>query len=87
MIDLNNKKLDLTYPCNWSYKVISSSKSLIEEALAEVLINKDFKISPSKSSKSKTYISMQVDIVVVSEEERLGVFEALKSHRHIKFVL
>lgn len=80
-------KLDLTYPCSWSYKLIAGEKEALEKAIHEVILEREHKLTHSKNSKGGKYISMNLDLLVHNEDDRNFIYEALKAHQHIKMVL
>ena len=93
-------KLELDYPCNWCYKVIASERAALEQAIRDVLDEREQKVnvedreaslgytlSPSNKSKTGKYTSMNLDLLVHNEDDRTFIFEALKQHNAIKMVL
>jgi putative lipoic acid-binding regulatory protein len=87
VVTLDDKKLELTYPCNWCYKVIASEKEALEKAIHDVIEEREHKLSHSNNSKTGKYISMNLDLLVHNEDDRTFIFEALKKHQDIKMVL
>jgi len=86
---LNDKtdKLELTYPCSWSYKLIAGEKEALEKAIHDVILEREHKLTHSKNSKGGKYISMNLDLLVHNEDDRNFIYEALKAHQNIKMVL
>lgn len=80
-------KLELEYPCNWCYKVIASEQKALQQAVKDVILEREHKLTPSNSSKSGKYISMNLDLLVHNEDDRTFIFDALKRHQDIKMVL
>jgi len=87
IINDSKKKLELTYPCNWCYKVISTEEEMLKKAVRDVILEREHKLSPSNSSKTGKYISMNLDMLVHNEDDRTFIFDALKKHADIKMVL
>ena len=83
----SEKKIVLEYPCNWCYKVIASEREALEQAIRDVIDEREHKITPSNKSKSGKYTSMNLDLLVHNEDDRTFIFEALKKHQDIKMVL
>lgn len=86
MISLDNKKLDLSFPCDWEYRVIGEFKERIEVAVFEI-VDREYDLKPSKTSKKGKYQSFSIKVNIQSDEERVTIFEKLKSHSDIKMVL
>ena len=87
METLSDKKLELTYPCTWCYKVIASEKKALEQAIRDVIEQREHKLAHSNNSKTGKYVSMNLDLLVHNEDDRTFIFEALKRHQDIKMVL
>ena len=80
-------KLELTYPCTWSYKLIAGEKEALEQAIRDVIDEREHKLTHSKNSKGGKYVSMNLDLLVHNEDDRNFIYEALKAHQNIKMVL
>jgi uncharacterized protein len=82
-----NDKAKITYPCNWTYKIISSDKEQMSKAAASVLNQKTYNIKESNSSKTGKYTSLEIDLMVISELERNEIYKNLSEHKDIRMVL
>jgi len=87
IINDSTKKLELTYPCSWSYRVIATKKESLEKAIDDVVLQREYKLTHSNNSKSGKYVSMNLDLLVHNEDDRNFIYEALKAHQDIKMVL
>ena len=83
--DLNNKKPKINYPTHWEYKVIFDASDEAEAKVKDIVKDREFKLVFSKISKDKKYASYDLTVLVLSEEERLEIFSALK--HEAKYVL
>ena len=83
----SNEKLELTYPCSWTYKLIGYEKEAIQKAIHEVIVERAHNLNHSNASKTGKYVSMNLDLVIQNDDERNFIYEALKAHQHIKMVL
>lgn len=81
------QKLELTYPCGWSYKLIGHEKEALQKAIHDVIIEREHKLVHSNASKTGKYVSMNLDLLVHNEDDRNFIYEALKAHQNIKMVL
>lgn len=81
------EKPKISYPCEWSYKVIGSESGIILEKITLILADYDFQIAKSKESKTGKYTSFNVKVSVRNEEKRNEVFGLLKNIPTVKFVL
>lgn len=87
IINETTQKLELEYPCNWCYKVVAYERAGIEIAALEIFSERHYSLTPSNTSKSGKYISMNLELLVHNEDERTYFYETLKAHPHIKMVL
>ena len=83
--DQNNKKPKIDYPTHWEYKVIFDASDEAEAKVKNIVKDREFKLVFSKFSKDKKYASYDLTVLVLSEEERLEIFSALK--HEAKYVL
>lgn len=81
------EKLELVYPCSWTYKVIGYEKEALQKAIRDVLDEREHKLTHSNASKSGKYVSMNLDMLIHNDEDRTFIFEALKNHQNVKMVL
>ncbi len=84
-MNLNDYKLELNYPCRWTYKVIGSIKEDLRQAVKDVVGDLDHTFS--NNSKTGRYLSLKLELTVRDEAQRVGIYRALSRHRAIKIVL
>ena len=77
----------LTYPRPWTYQVIGRAEAALREAVAAVVGRECCTVAPGRVSRNGTYVSLRVDCVVQTEQERNALFAALRSHPATVFVL
>lgn len=87
MIDLSKEKLELDYPCSWEYKIITLSKEDALKGVKEVILEKEFSLEASKTSKKGKFSSFTLEVLVHNEDERVSIYQMLKEHSLIKMVL
>ena len=89
VVNINDidEKLELDYPCNWKYKIITEHKDHTKEAVLDVINERLHTLTHSKSSKGGKYVSMNLELLVHNEEDRNFIYEALKAHQKVKMVL
>lgn len=81
------EKLELTYPTSWTYKLIGYEKKAIQKAIHDVIVKREHDLTHSNSSKTGKYISMNLNLVLQNDDERIFIYEALKAHQNIVRVL
>jgi putative lipoic acid-binding regulatory protein len=87
MPDDEKRKVQLEYPCPWVYKIIGPDADEMQRAIAEIIRDRAYKVSHSRSSEGAKYHCLNVELSVESESHRTTLFEALKAHRAVKLVL
>ena len=80
-----NKEPEIIYPNFWEYKIIVLDSENAEEIAQGIVGERQYKITPSKSSKEGKYKSYNLSVLVNSNQERLEIFSALR--RVCKYVL
>ncbi len=87
IINDNKEKLKLKYPCSWCYKIIGKDEKSIQEAVKKILLQKPHSLRKSNKSKNSKYISINLELLIDNEDERIFIYNALKDHQHIKMIL
>lgn len=87
MIDLNEHKLELDYPCNWTYKLVIRHEQNIKKIIKEVLEDRKHGVKASKTSSKGKFKSYTLDLIVENEEDRKDLYKILGDHEHIKMVV
>tara|TARA_B100001063_G_scaffold198918_1_gene191612 strand:- start:57 stop:320 length:264 start_codon:yes stop_codon:yes gene_type:complete len=87
MVDLSKQKLELNYPCNWSYKLIALEKIDIKKVVKSIILEREHALKESKTSSKGKYKSYTLDLLVHNEEDRKELYQILGDHADIKMVL
>ncbi len=87
MINLNEHKLELDYPCNWEYKVVIKAEQNIKNIIKDVLKKREHGIKPSKTSSKGKFQSHTLKLMVHSEDDRKNIYKLLGEHKHIKMIV
>ena len=80
-------KTEIEYPTNWQYRIIALSKETIKTVVKETMDFREYTITEKNKSKTGKYISMEVTLIVTSQDERDYIFETIQKHPEIKMVL
>lgn len=86
-IDETTGKLELDYPAPWVYKVIGADEELLRRAIREVVGDEEVSVRVSNRSSGGKYVSLDVRVVVVSDEHRVELYESLRSSSEVQIVL
>ena len=87
MIDLSKHKLELTYPCEWCYKIVVLDQHDPHAIAQEVFSQRPHKVTHSKTSTKGKFKSANIDLLVHNDDDRIFFHEALRAHKDIKMVL
>lgn len=82
-----NEKPDISYPCNWLYKVIGTNEEALRQAIQVVCGQKNPQVSRSHTSSGGKYCSLNVELQVENEKIRLAYYKNLANHAAVKVVL
>ena len=86
---------EISYPAPWSFKVIGSDEEDIRRAVKITLAvcldrnsgDRAYELGVSRTSARGSYVSLQLDLTVVSEAERDAVFTGLAECPEIRMVI
>ena len=87
MIDLNNHKLELSYPCDWCYKIIILNEHNANAIAKNILNEREHKVSKSKVSSKGKFKSYNINITVNSDEDRSSLHKEFGEHKNVKMVV
>lgn len=80
-------KPDIDYPGKWVFKVFGKDSDLLSETIAQIMPGSDYTLTPSHSSSHGRYHCLNLELTVVSDEDRISIYEALSAHKDILIVL
>jgi len=87
MLDLNNAgKPEITYPCDWNYKLIGDDVENMLSAVKYAVDSLKYEVIPSNVSKKGNYYSLNVTVTVPNEEKRNEIYKTLEADSSIKFI-
>jgi putative lipoic acid-binding regulatory protein len=86
MILDSNQRPEITYPCEWSYKIIGNNVNKILEAIESAVPGLKYDVTPSNISKNGNYYSLNLKLTVPNEVVRDLIYQKLDSSESIKIV-
>jgi len=86
-MSLKNNRPEITYPTKWEYKIIGSNVDEMVNAVESIVVDLEYDLTPSNISKKGKYFSLNVLVLVPSENIRDKIFQELTKHPAIKFVV
>ncbi len=87
MIDLNQHKLELEYPCSWKYKIVLLESTNIKSISKDIFCQREHSIKESKVSKKGKFKSYTIELIVHNDDDRKELYKLLGEHKEIKMVL
>ena len=85
ILDSNNRP-EITYPCEWSYKIIGNNIDKILEAIENAVSGLKYDVTPSNISKNGNYYSLNLKLIVPNEVVRDLIYQKLDSNDSVKIV-
>jgi putative lipoic acid-binding regulatory protein len=85
ILDSNNRP-EITYPCEWSYKIIGNNIDKILEAIENAVSGLKYDVTPSNISKNGNYYSLNLKLTVPNEVVRDLIYQKLDSSESVKIV-
>jgi putative lipoic acid-binding regulatory protein len=82
----SNKRPEINYPCEWSYKIIGNNIDKILEAIESAVSGLNYDVTPSNISKNGNYYSLNLTLTVPNEVVRDIIYQKLDSSEFIKIV-
>jgi putative lipoic acid-binding regulatory protein len=82
-----NQKVEINYPTLWKYKVIGFDEIKVKDCIITILKKREHKITHSRNSKGGKYKSLALEVMVHCEEDRVEIYEAIRTHDDVKMVL
>ena len=86
MILDSNKRPEIDYPCEWSYKIIGNNIDKMIEAIESAVSGLNYDVAPSNISKKGNYYSLNLTLTVPNEVVRDIIYQKLDSSESVKIV-
>lgn len=83
----NGCKPNIDYPCQWQYRLIGEDRAAIMAAIHAVVDVNLCVISAGNASSGGRYLSVNLEIRVNNEAERLRLYQLFADHPAIRVVL
>ena len=87
LVDILEGKPIIEYPTRWSFTLIGWQEKAMRGAVRRILGDVDYDLHFSHFSTKGTYCSLNLEMVVASEEVRLGTYELLKEADEIRMII
>jgi uncharacterized protein len=82
----SNKRPEIIYPCEWSYKIIGNNVEKMLEAIEIAVSGLKYDVTPSNISNKGNYYSLNLTLTVPNEVVRDIIYQKLDSHESVKIV-
>jgi len=91
----DDQKPNIEYPCPWDYKIIGTDESILRQAVNDCLAvamsqaagDREFELGMSRTSDGGKFVSLKLNLMVLDEAERNGIFKSLAEHPAIRIVI
>jgi len=81
------KKAEIKYPCLWTYRIIGTDKTLLQQLVTECLAQKKYELTAGNTSSKGKYISLNLETRVTSQKERDDIFHRLNNSPVVKMII
>ncbi len=78
---------EITYPCQWEYKLIGKCPDMVRAAIDEVVAGMDYKVAASNVSSGGKYSSIKLEVQVPDEATRNSLFDQFSRYDAVMMVL
>ena len=82
-----NREPRIDYPCSWDYQLIGEDEQRMRIAVAGVVGNVEYVLTLANRSEKARYCSLHLTLQVASAEQRVAIFEELRRHADVRYVL
>jgi putative lipoic acid-binding regulatory protein len=86
-MDLIDGKPEIEYPCPWTYRIICTDEPALRAAVLVLVGGVAHTLVHVQTSTSGRYQTLQLDLVVRDEAQRLSIFESLARHPSVRFMV
>ena len=80
-------KPEIQYPCRWHYRLIGEDRTAILEAIHSLVGVKTYVIDEGNVSSGGRYLSLNLEMTVMDEAERLRFYQLFAENSAIRVVL
>jgi len=81
------EKPKIQYPCQWGYRIIGNDGEAIKCAVEDILRGEKYDLAFSNISSKGKYISLELTVLVETEEVRNRIYVALGTHPAVTRVI
>jgi hypothetical protein len=86
---VDRSSAQIAYPCVWQYKliVIGTDRQAVQAAVGVQLGDAPYSLSLSQQSGAGKYVSLNLEVSVDNEAQRLRLYHTLAAHPAVRMVL
>ena len=82
-----DREPEIRYPTTWGYRIIGEDEQALREAVSDVLGELDHELRIGNRSAKGKYLTLVLELVVTSHEQRRGIFRGLAEHPAVRMVI
>ena len=87
MEELSGCRPEITYPCQWQFRVIGEDRAAMCQAITTWVAASSCTIADANVSSGGRYLSLSLEVMVHDDAERLRLYQLLAAHPAIRMVL
>ncbi|HBI15118.1 MAG TPA: DUF493 domain-containing protein [Desulfobulbaceae bacterium] len=77
----------IAYPCRWQYRIIGESRAEIRRVAERYVRERPLVLAAANVSSGGRYVSMNLEVTVLGDEERLELYRLLAGDPAVRVVL
>ena len=85
--ELISGKPEVSYPCQWDFKVIGTDEPALRRAIEQIVADRAYQLNVSNRSRGGKYCSLKLTVQVEDEANRNAIFKALSDHNDVTTLL
>jgi putative lipoic acid-binding regulatory protein len=82
-----DREPEISYPTTWGYRIIGQDEAAMRQAVSEVLGELDHELRQGNRSAQGNYLTLILELVVTSREQRRAIFQGLAEHPAVRVVI
>ena len=87
MTEISGCQPEIEYPCQWQYRIIGEDRGAMIEAITRLINNTTCTLTDANVSSGGRYLSLNLELTINGEGERLRVYQLLAGSPAIRMVL
>lgn len=80
-------KPEIRYPVLWLFKLMGESEEAMRAAVTEICVGRELTMAGGNKSRTGKYCTLNLEMMLFNDEERLYFYESLGRHASVRMIL